>query len=95
MLSGEGARRRRASRYALDHREQSRRVRCTQREAVHRRRVEGRQVDARFDVGGRHPPGRVLKGHLFRGKANNAFEDPTLSLFERQELGHYVHKLLG
>jgi hypothetical protein len=31
---------------------------------------------------------------LFVGQPDNAFEDATLSLFERQERGHYMHKLL-
>ncbi len=40
-------------------------------------------------------PAASSKGHLFGGQADYAFEDPTLSLFERQKLGHYVHKLLA
>ncbi len=78
----------------LDHRQPARRVRRPHGEAVHRGRVERRQVDARERVLGQDPARGFLEGNRLDGQAHDALENQALCLLQGQELLHVVNKLL-
>ena len=59
-----------------------------QREAVHRRAVEARQVDDGETVLGEHTARRVLQRHGLGGQGANALQDARQRLLHGQEIGH-------
>ena len=59
-----------------------------EREAVHGRAREARQVDQRVGVLGEHPAGRLLERHGLRRERRDAGQDARERLVDGQQLGH-------
>ena len=84
----ERARRGNARRDPGRHGKRPGRIRGTQREPVHRRAREGRQVDRRPRRLGKNAPGRLLEPHRLRGERTGPLDDQALGLLHRHQLGH-------
>ena len=82
------ARRRAPGRDAGDDRERARRVGRPQREAVHRRAREARQVDGREGVLRQHPSRSILERHRLRRERPDALQHAGERVLDGQEAGH-------
>ena len=73
---------------ACDDRERPRRVCRAEREAVHRRAREGRQVDSRARVLRKHPPRRLLDRNRLARQGPRAGEDLREGVLDGDEIDH-------